>query len=255
MIDTHAHIYSAQYEGSNEEIVKNAMKAGVSKIFMPNTDPESVAGMLALEKAFPGVCYPMIGLHPCDVFETFENDLETLKGHLQNHKFYAIGEIGMDLYHDVTFRTQQEKALRIQIQWALEYDLPIIIHSRNANDETMAVIKEFKDPRIRGIFHCFSGTLEQAQAMIDMGFFLGIGGVVTFKNSGLDKIVFEIPLEHLVLETDAPYLAPVPFRGKRNEPGYLNYITEKIADIKEISPLEVKQVSTANALRIFGLGQ
>ena len=255
MIDTHAHLYSTQYEGQNEEMIKRALAAGVTKIFMPNIDTESLEPMLALAQTFPNVCYPMIGLHPCDVDAEYLSKLTQLKNQLSSHSFCAIGEIGMDLFHDVTYKEQQEDAFKIQLQWATEHKLPINIHSRQANNETISILKNYNDSFIKGVFHCFSGTIEQANAVVSMDFLLGIGGVVTFKNSGLDMIVKEIPLSHLVLETDAPYLAPVPYRGKRNEPAYLGLIADKIAEIKGITSEEVKNITTDNALRIFNISK
>jgi TatD DNase family protein len=220
---------------------------------MPNVDSNSITNMLQVEKQFPNNCFATIGLHPCSVNEYYPQELMVVEYWLEKRKFAAIGEIGIDLYWDKTFVDQQKDAFRTQIQLAKKYNLPYVIHSRNAFDEVMEIVNEFKNDNIKAIFHCFSGNVEQAHQVIAAGpFKLGIGGVVTFKNLGLDKVVEAIDLKHMVLETDAPYLAPVPYRGKTNLPEYLILIAQKIADIKKVSLEEVVEVTTANSKEVFG---
>lgn len=252
--DTHTHLYSKDFEPDRKLLINKALDAGIKRLFMPNISRESIAGMLEVEAEFPEYCFPMMGLHPCSVAEDVEEELKTVEEWLAKRKFTAIGEIGIDLYWDKTFFKQQQDAFRRQIQLAKKYALPYVIHSRNSFDETMEIVSEFKNDRIKAIFHCFSGNVKQAEQIIEAGDFkLGIGGVVTFKNSGLDKVVEAIDLEHLVLETDAPYLAPAPYRGKRNEPEYLILIAKKIAEIKQRSLEEVAAATTANSVYVFGV--
>jgi TatD DNase family protein len=251
--DTHTHLYSAEFETDRSHLIQKAIDAGIKRLFMPNISSESITGMLDLEKQFPENCFCMMGLHPCSVAEDVEFQLRTVEDWLAKRSFTAIGEIGIDLYWDKTFFKQQQDAFRRQIQLAKKYSLPYVIHSRNAFDETMEIVNEFKEDRIKAIFHCFSGNLQQAEEVLAAGDFkLGIGGVVTFKNSGLDKVVEAIDLRHLVLETDAPYLAPAPYRGKRNEPDYLLLVAKKIAEIKNIPLEEVAAITTENSNYIFG---
>ncbi len=250
--DTHTHLYSEQFNADRTAMIEAAIAKGVKTFYLPNIDHESIDGMLALEEQFPGQCLPMMGLHPCSVNAGYQQELDLVKQWLDKRRFAAIGEIGIDLYWDKTFIREQEIAFRQQIDWALESGYTISIHCRSAFDEIYAILKSY--PKLpKSIFHCFSGNTEQAELIIALGNFkLGIGGVVTFKNSGLDKVVENIGLEHLVLETDAPYLAPVPHRGKRNESAYIPLIAEKIAAIKGISLEEVASVTSQNALDIFG---
>lgn len=251
--DTHTHLYSAEFEPDRSQLIQKAIDAGIKRLFMPNISRESIAGMLEVEQHFPENCFPMMGLHPCSVAEDVEAQLQTVEEWLEKRKFAAIGEIGIDLYWDKTFFSQQQEAFRRQINLAKKYTLPYVIHCRNAFDETMEIVNEFRQDSIKAIFHCFSGNIQQAEQVIAAGDFkLGIGGVVTFKNSGLDKVVEAIDLQHLVLETDAPYLAPVPYRGKRNEPDYLLLVAKKIAEIKNISLEEVAAVTTKNSNYVFG---
>lgn len=253
LTDTHCHLYSDEFKNDIDEVLYRAAKEQVNKFYLPAIDSETHDAMIALEQAYPGKCVAMMGLHPCSVKEDYIKELELVEEWLGKKQFPAIGEIGLDFYWDKTFTTQQYQAFKQQIEWALHYKLPIVIHTRNAMPETLAVIKEYSEKGLTGIFHCFSGTYEDALAVIEAGFYLGIGGVVTYKNSGLDKVVEKIDLQHLVLETDAPYLTPVPFRGKRNESSYLKYVAEKIAAIKNITVEEVAAVTTANAEKIFGM--
>lgn len=251
-IDTHTHLYSEQFNSDRTAMIEAAIAKGVQTFYLPNIDHESIEGMLKLEEQFPGQCLPMMGLHPCSVNAGYQQELDLVKSWLDKRRFAAIGEIGIDLYWDKTFIKEQEIAFRQQIDWALEFGYTISIHCRSAFDEIYAILKSY--PKLpKSIFHCFSGNTEQAKLIIALNNFkLGIGGVVTFKNSGLDKVVEDIDLKHLVLETDAPYLAPVPHRGKRNESAYIPIIAEKIAAIKGISIEEVASVTSQNALDIFG---
>src|SRR5687768_1588553 len=234
-------------------MIEQADREGVTKIIQPAIDSTTHEMMLETEKTNPGRCFSMMGLHPCSVKGNYKEELETARGYLAKRKFTAIGEIGIDLYWDLTFTEQQYAVFQQQIEWALEYDLPIVIHSRNAVDECISVVEKLQNGQLRGVFHCFSGNREQAEKITGLGFYLGIGGVVTFKNSGLDKVMETIGLEHVVLETDSPYLAPVPFRGKRNECSYVPYVAQKLADIKEVPVDIIAEITTANAEKLFGL--
>ena len=253
MIDTHAHIYSNKFNTDRAEMLQKTFELGVHKIFMPNIDRESIDGMLALEKAYPNQCYAMMGLHPCSVKENFEEELAIVEEWLAKREFVAVGEMGLDLYWDTTFFEQQKEAFRIQAGWAKQYHKPLVIHTRNSMTETIELLKELKDDNLFGIVHCFGGTLEEAQEIIDLGFLLGIGGVATFKNGGLDKVLPHVSLDHLVLETDSPYLAPKPYRGKRNEPSYIPIIAQRIAELQDVSVEKVAEVTDYNALKVFGL--
>lgn len=251
LIDTHTHLYSEEFNKDKILAINHAMEKGVSKFFMPNVDSSTIEAMLTLEVHFPEHCFPMMGLHPCSVKKNYREELDVVKKWLDLRRFSAIGEIGIDLYWDKTFFEEQELAFREQIFWALEYNYTVVIHCRNAFDEIFTILKSF-EKLPKGIFHCFSGDFIQAQQILSLGNFkLGIGGVVTFKNSGLDKVVEHLNLNDIVLETDAPYLAPVPHRGKRNESAYLPLVAEKIAHIKNISIEEVAFITSKNALEIF----
>lgn len=260
MIETHAHIYDEQFDEDRDDMLKRAFAAGIKQIWMPNCDHETIDGMLALEKQYPEVCHAMMGVHPCYVKENFEEELNVVEQWLEHRKFILIGEIGLDFYWDLTFVTQQEEVFLRQLALAKKYNLPICIHSRNSkNNEHNAIlrcielIKQFGWEDLRGIFHCFSGNLEEAQKIIEINFLLGIGGVATFKNGGMDTILPHIDLKHIVLETDSPYLAPVPHRGKRNEVVYIGLVARRIAEIKAIDFDEVVQQTTQNALSLVGL--
>ena len=252
LVDTHAHLYASQFDDDRSEMVGRALARGIEKIFLPNIDSTSVEAMLALEEKYPENCYAMMGLHPCSVKENFREELQIVKNWLDQRPFCAVGEIGIDLYWDKTFVREQEEAFRIQINWAKELDIPVVIHSRESLDRTIAIIGEEKTDRLKGIFHCFGGTVEQAQKIMDLDFYMGIGGVLTFKKAGLDKILTEISLDHMVLETDSPYLAPSPFRGKRNESEYIHHIATFLASIKEMDLEEVAAITSRNARRVFG---
>lgn len=250
IIETHAHIYDEAFANDRDLMLEKAFSDSISEIWMPNCNSETIDGLMALATQYPNQCLPMMGLHPCYVKEDFEKELYIVEEWLNKHKFIAIGEIGMDLYWDKTFVKQQEEAFLTQCQLAKQHNLWIDIHSRNAFWETVALIEKNADPNLKGIFHCFTGELKDAQKAIELGFLLGIGGVATFKNGGLDKILPHISLENIVLETDAPYLAPVPFRGKRNEPAYLTIIAQKVADLMEVSVEMVIKQTTLNATRL-----
>ncbi|MEI6509048.1 MAG: TatD family hydrolase, partial [Bacteroidota bacterium] len=225
----------------------------ISRMFMPNIDVKSIQPMLDVAWSFPQNCFPMMGLHPCSVDEYVEENLFQIHKWFKKRKFYAVGEIGLDYYWSLDFKDQQIAAFKKQLQWAIQFDLPVVIHSRNANDDIISIITQMKHPKLRGIFHCFSGNAEQAKQITDLGFYLGIGGVLTFKNSGLDKAIEAVSLEQMVLETDSPYLAPVPHRGKRNESLYIEIIARKLAELKNVSLETVAQITTENSKKIFGI--
>ncbi len=250
-IDTHAHIYDKDFKEDRAGMLAKAYDAGVHKIYMPNIDHTSIDEMMELEHRYPHQCIPMMGLHPCYVKKDFEKELYRVEEWLSKRSFSAVGEIGIDLFWDKTFLEQQEEALKIQLALADKYRLPIVIHCRNSFRETMNLIKSVKSETLTGVFHCFSGTKEEAEEVISIGFKLGIGGVATFKNGGLDKVLPDTDLVHLVLETDSPYLAPVPYRGKRNEPSYIPIIAQRIAELKNIPIEEVAKITTQNALHLF----
>jgi TatD DNase family protein len=251
-VDTHTHLYSEEFTADIDEVLKKAIDAGVEKFFLPNIDSSSINVMHKLCEKHPLHCFPMMGLHPCSVKENYKEELAVAYKYLQAKKYAAVGEIGIDLYWDKTFYKQQVEAFEQQINWALEFNLPIVIHCRNSFDEIYEVLCNFKKLP-KGIFHCFSGNAEQAKKIIDKtNFKLGIGGVITFKNSGLDKAIENVDLKHLVLETDSPYLAPVPYRGRRNESSYIPLIAAKIAEVKKCSLLDVATITTANAKEVFG---
>lgn len=252
MIDTHTHLYSAEFDNDRTDIVKKAIDAGVSKFLLPNIDSNSINGLHGLVEQFPNNCYPMMGLHPCSVKDNWQEELTIAKAWLDKGGYCAVGEIGIDLYWDKSTLAIQQAAFRQQIGWAKEKKLPIVIHVREAFNETFEIVDELNSKELSGVFHCFSGNLEQAKHIINYGDFkLGIGGVATFKNGGLDMVLPHIDLKHLVLETDSPYLAPVPHRGKRNESSYLKLIANRIAEIKNVEVDEVIQVTTQNALSLF----
>jgi TatD DNase family protein len=256
MIDTHTHLYSEQFNEDRDAMIERALEEGVKRFFLPNIDSSSVDGMKALVEKYPQNCFPMMGLHPCSVGESVEEELALVEKELQSNRYIAVGEIGIDLYWDKSFQKQQEMAFRKQIDWAKKLKLPIVIHCREAFDEILTIIDEMNDDQLSGIFHCFTGSLEQANHILGYGNFkLGIGGVVTFKNSGLDKVVEQLDLKDLVLETDSPYLAPAPFRGKRNESGYVSRVAEKLAEIFQLPLAKIAEQTTANALEIFKINE
>jgi TatD DNase family protein len=252
LIDSHAHLYLDEFGADISVIMERAVKEGVSKIYLPAIDHSVIDQMLALETGYPEICHPMIGVHPCSVKEDFIKELQIAEDWLKKRRFSGIGEVGLDFYWDTTFIDQQYEAFEQQINWGKDLGLPIIIHSRQAGNECLGLIKKHQDGNLKGIFHCFSGDATLGKGIIDSGFLLGIGGVITYKNSGVAESLKEIPLEYMVLETDAPYLTPVPFRGKRNESSYLKYIVQKLAEVKGVSVEEVAAITTANAQKIFG---
>jgi TatD DNase family protein len=253
-IDTHAHVYSEELLPDINQCIQNAIGAGVSKIFMPAIDSHSLNAMFSVEKSFPEMCFAMMGLHPCYVKENVQEELNIVADQLSKRKFPAIGEIGLDFFWDKTFVKQQQLAFNTQMQWALDFNLPIVIHTRNAMGETIEAVKPFANKGLRGIFHCFSGSKESAEQITGMGFHLGLGGVLTYKNAGVAEAIKEIPMKWLVLETDAPYLSPVPYRGKKNEPAFIVEVAKKLAEIKNIPLHDVAKITTENAVKIFGSG-
>ena len=254
-IDTHAHLYSNKFKDDRNDVINNAIQSGVIKIFLPNISSKYTYSMLDLCKKFPKICFPMMGLHPCDVkIESIEKELLHVEEMLKKEKFIAVGEIGLDLYWDKSTLDIQKEAFRFQIELAKKHKLPIAIHVRDSFTEAIEIVEELNDENLSGVFHCFTGDNEQANRVIDLqNFFLGIGGVLTFKNSGLDKTISKIDIKHLLLETDAPYLTPSPYRGKRNESKYIVNIAEKLAEIKGISINEVGEITTKNARNLFKL--
>lgn len=250
-IDSHTHLFDAQFDEDRLEMIQRSIDAGVAHMYLPNIDVSTVKPMLDMVLQWPANCFPMLGLHPCSVNAGFQSELDKLYPLLRQYPFVAIGEIGLDFYWDTTFKEQQLQAFETQVDWALEVDLPIVIHTRKSITEGIASVAARQNEKLRGAFHCFSGTVAEAQQIIDLGFYLGIGGVATFKNGGLEPVLKAIDLSHLLLETDAPYLAPVPFRGKRNESAYIPIIAQKIAEIKGISLAEVAEQTSQNALNLF----
>ena len=252
-IDTHAHVYSEELIVDLDIVVKNAITNGIDKILLPAIDSSTLNAMLAVEAAYPNNCMAMMGLHPCYVKENYIQELAIVESWLAQRKFIAIGEIGLDFYWDKTFTEQQHIVFNQQMQWALDYNLPIAIHTRNAMQETIEAVKPFAKKGLRGLFHCFSGSKESAEQIIHMGFHLGLGGVLTYKNAGIAEAIESIPMEWLVLETDAPYLSPVPYRGKRNEPAYMLEVAKKLAAIKNLPLHEVAEITTKNAEGLFSI--
>jgi TatD DNase family protein len=252
-VDTHTHLYDDRLnDAKQDEMIRRALDAGIQKLYMPNCDQHTIAGMMRIAQTFPGQCLPMIGLHPTYVKADYQAELDMVKSWLDKERFAAIGEIGLDYYWDKTFVEEQKSAFSQQIDWALQYKLPIVIHSRESIVDCIELVRAKQTGSLKGIFHCFSGTMDEAQQIIDLGFLLGIGGVVTYKsNKVLQEIVQTLPLESFVLETDAPYLSPVPYRGKRNESSYLTFIAEKIGELRNISIEEVGKATTANAAKLF----
>ncbi len=253
LIDTHCHLYLPEFDVDREEMLQRADDAGVKKFFLPNIDSNSIDSLLQLSKEHSSTCYPMVGLHPCSVKENWKTEIEKIQTLLfdSNFKWFGIGETGLDYYWDKSFVDRQKENFQLHVDWAKKLQLPIIIHSRDSLSDSIEMIKKKKDENLTGIFHCFSGNEEEAKQIMDLDFFLGIGGVVTFKNGGLDKVLEKIPLTHVVLETDSPYLAPAPHRGKRNESSFLKLVVKKIAEVKNIDVEEVAAITTANALKVF----
>jgi len=251
LIDTHTHLYVEQFDEDRSEVIERAIAAGIERFYLPNIDSGYIDRMLSLEAAYPNHCFAMMGLHPCSVKENFEEELAIVNRWLNQRLFCAVGEIGLDLYWDKTFFEQQKEAFKRQINWAKALDIPIVIHSRESTWEVIEILREEKDEYLRGIFHCFGGTVEEANAITDLGFYLGIGGVLTFKKAKLDETLKKVDLQHIVLETDSPYLAPRPYRGKRNESAYIEIIAEKLAEVKGVTLQEIAKITSENASNIF----
>lgn len=253
LTDTHTHIYYETDLQKQEQLMERCFAFNIERLFLPNVDVKSIGMIDDLIERYPNNCFAMAGLHPCDVKENYQEQLTTIYNSIANRKIYAIGEIGIDLYWDKSTLTIQQDAFRKQIAWAKDLGLPIVIHCREAFDEVFEVLESEKDEQLRGIFHCFTGDLAQAKRAIDLNFYLGIGGVVTYKKAGLDVVLAEVPLANIVLETDSPYLAPVPYRGKSNESSYLVHIAQKVAEIYGLSLEEVADVTTENSRKVFGV--
>jgi TatD DNase family protein len=253
LIDTHAHLYSDSFDEDRKEMIQRALDNNIQHFFLPNIDEASIPGMLELEAAYPGRCHAMMGLHPCSVKADYKTVLNKMYKYLGERKFCAVGEIGLDYYWSKEFIAEQKDAFRIQCAWSKDLEVPIVIHARDSIDDLIQLVKEEQKGNMSGIFHCFTGTLEQANQIIDLGFKLGLGGVLTFKNAKLDRVIEHVDLEHLVLETDAPYLTPHPHRGKRNESAYVKLVAEKLADIKQTGMEQIARATSENALKLFGL--
>jgi len=248
--DSHTHLYDERLI-ADEAQIQRAIDAGVTKMYMPNCDKNTIDSMLYLADKWPANCMPMMGLHPCYVKEHYKDEIAIVADWLQKRKFYAVGEIGLDYYWDMTFKQQQIEAFETQIDLALQYGLPIVIHSRESTSDCIDIVRKKQDGKLQCIFHCFNGTMEEAVQIVELGFYLGIGGGLTYKKGPLPEIIKEVSLAHIILETDAPYLAPVPYRGKRNESSYIPIIAQKIAEIKNISVEEVAVATTGNAEKVF----
>ncbi|MBI2968727.1 MAG: TatD family hydrolase [Bacteroidetes bacterium] len=253
LIDTHAHIYLEDFKNDRDEVIKRAVSAGVNRVFLPNIDNATVVPLLDVCKKYPGTCFPLMGLHPCSVKENYREELAEVEKNLAGGKFYGVGEIGLDFYWDKTFINEQVDAFKIQCDVAKRYSLPVIIHSRASLHKIIEILEALHDPSIFGIFHCFPGTYEDAARILSLGNFkFGIGGVITYKNSALPDVVRKIGIEHIVLETDSPYLTPVPYRGKRNESAYLVLVINKVAEVLNMPVDEVARITTKNGDDIFG---
>jgi TatD DNase family protein len=252
LIDTHAHIYLDQFRADLSEMLSRAREAGVERIYMPAIASADIPDLLRTEEEYPGFCRAMMGLHPCYVGEDYKRELDMVSEWLSKRPFAAVGEVGLDFHWDLAHVEAQREAFSTQVGWAAELGLPVVIHSRKSTDACIDIIRQHQDGRLKGIFHCFSGTTEEAREIIDLGFHLGIGGVLTYKNGGLAPVIEAVGLDRLVLETDAPYLTPVPFRGKRNEPAHLRLVAARMSEISGLSPEGVAAITTRNALAVFG---
>ncbi len=252
-VDTHAHIYLDQFKDDKDEMIRRAKDNNVRKIFLPNIDTTTINDLHALVDDYPQMCYPMIGLHPCSVNLDYQDELDVFQKMLGERKYYGIGETGIDLYWDTSFKTEQIKAFEIQIEWAKAFGLPVIIHSRNSLDLTIEIIEKHHSSELRGIFHCFNGSIEQCERIINLNFHMGLGGVITFKNSKMDEVLEFIPLKNVVLETDAPYLSPTPHRSKRNESSYIPLIAQKLAECKNMDLEEIETLTSIQAKKVFQL--
>jgi len=251
LIDTHTHLYLEEFNPDRKEVMERAIQAGVTDFILPNIDKDSLLPMTEMKKQWPNQCHLMFGLHPCSVKENWKEEIQQIEMYSKEYNFVAIGEIGLDFYRDLTFKAEQTEALHYQLSWAESLQKPVALHTRNSIDETVSIVKQHSSLP-GGVFHCFSGTLEQAEKILEIpGFYLGIGGVLTFKNSHLREILLHVPLERIVLETDAPYLAPVPFRGKRNEPAWLVYVVRQLAEIYQTDEKNISEVTSQNARKLF----
>jgi len=253
LIDTHSHIYSEDFNHDIDDVMQRAYDNDVKKIILPNIDSGSIKRLLDLSNAYPHLCFPLMGLHPTSVSADYEEELQAVEYWLDKRNFYGIGEIGIDLYWEQKYVEEQKIAFRHQVKLAKSRDLPIVIHLRNSFEEVYTIVKEEQDGNLKGIFHCFTGSVDEAQKVVDIGFLLGIGGVVTFKNSNLDEVLKDVDIKNIVLETDAPYLAPVPKRGRRNESAYLAFVAKKVAEVYGISVEQVAEITSSNARQLFGI--
>lgn len=253
LIDTHTHIYSDEFNGDLDDVISRSLENGVKKLLLPNIDSSTIKPMLDLSARYKGICYPMMGIHPTSVNEDFEEELEVVQYWLGKRKFYGIGEIGIDLYWDDSFREEQEYVFRRQLKFAQQLNLPVVIHTRDSFEIAYENILKVNNDNLKGVFHCFTGNIEQARKVLDLGFKIGVGGIVTFKNSGIDKLVAQLKPEDIVLETDAPYLAPTPYRGKRNESSYISYVSNKVAEIFELPIEQIESITSQTAIDLFQL--
>jgi TatD DNase family protein len=251
IVDTHTHLFVEEFDQDRDAVIQRAKSVGVEKFVLPNIDSQSIERLQKTVTDYPESMLPLMGLHPTSVKENYKEELAIIKKALDNGKYYGIGEIGIDLYWDQTFKKEQQYVFQTQLQWAKEKKLPVSIHIRNAFDEVFEIVEQEQSPDLTGVFHCFTSTLEQAQKAIDLNFYLGIGGVVTFKNGKIDKFLNNIPPQHIVVETDAPWLAPTPYRGKRNEPAYLELILDKLTDIYQMTKKDMESILYNNSLSIF----
>ena len=251
MIDSHAHIYASEFDQDRDQVVQRALEQGVEKILMPNIDLDSIQPMLKTQAAYPQICHSMMGLHPCYVDSNVKQTLDIIHSWFDKHNFVAVGEIGIDLYWDKTYKAEQEMAFITQLNWAKEMKLPVVIHTRDSIEETLALLRKEQDGSLSGVFHCFGGSVEEAKAINDLGFHLGLGGVSTFKNGGMDKVIPHLDMNYVILETDCPYLAPVPHRGKRNEPAYVSLVAQRIADLTNQAVNNVIQKTNKNVKQLF----
>lgn len=252
MIDSHVHLYDEKFDSDRDAMIQRALDAGVQRMYMPNCNSETIEGMLAIEKQFPGICLSMMGVHPCYIHANYKQELSIVEAWLQQRDFVAIGEIGLDYYWDKTFIQEQKEAFTVQMEWALARSRPVVIHMRESTRDTLDLVRPFSELGLRGVFHCFSGSLETAKEIIAMGFYLGIGGVLTYPKAGIQQVIQEIDVEHLILETDAPYLSPVPHRGRRNESAFLPHVATLLADLKQMSLEELRLKTNNNCVELFG---
>lgn len=252
LVDTHTHIYLEQFDNDKADVMARAFDKGVQKLFLPNIDTSTISRVWETVGNYPEHCFPMMGLHPSSVNADWKNEMAEIEQEIRQKKIYALGEIGLDFYWSEEFKTQQIEAFKYQVNLAKELSLPIVIHCRNSFNELVEILQSEKDEKLSGIFHCFTGSVRDANQVIELGFYLGIGGILTFKNAGLDKTMKEISLDQIVLETDAPYLAPIPNRGKRNESSYLFYVAKKLGEIKNMELGEIAETTTKNSHKVFG---